>query len=69
MGFFLRMDSPDSLPLGGEVDVVLAHEGETIPVHGIVLRKEIDPRRGIAIGIMDIEPEAEAAYLRVLGVS
>jgi len=68
VGFFLRMRLPDSLPLGAEVDLVLSFEGDTIPLRGIVLRKEIDPRRGIAIGITEIDREAEAAYQRVLGI-
>ena len=68
VGFFLRMRMPDALPLGGEVDLVLTFEGETIPLRGIVLRKEIDPRRGIAIGITEIDRDAEVAYLRLLGI-
>ena len=68
IGFFLRMATPDLLPLGERLRIELSFDGESMAVEGIVLRKEIDPRCGMAVGITEITPEAEQTYRRILGI-
>jgi hypothetical protein len=66
IGFFVHMKLPDLLALEAAVTVRLSHEGESFTVEARVARKEVDPRRGMALRIERFEnPEAEQAYLRL----
>lgn len=69
VGFFMRMQKPDSLALGSLISMQLDHQGRQLTLEGEVVRKEIDPRTGIAVRIAAFADEdAEATYSAILGV-
>ena len=69
VGFFIKMAKPDSLPLGAALSMQLEHQGRLVTFEGEVVRKEIDPRHGMAIRIAAFADEdAEATYSAILGV-
>jgi hypothetical protein len=69
VGFFMRMPKPDSLALGTLISMTLDHQGRQLVLEGEVVRKEIDPRNGIAVRIAAFADEdAEATYSAILGV-
>jgi len=69
-GVFVALEDPDAYPLGVRMDVVLdiAREraggaASAVTARVEVVRKEIDPRRGVALMIVHMTPAAEAVYL------
>jgi hypothetical protein len=69
VGFFIGMSKPDSLALGARLPMQLEHNGRFVVFEGELVRKEIDPRTGIAIRIAAFaDEEAEATYSAILGV-
>jgi hypothetical protein len=69
VGFFMRVPKPDSLALGALISMQLEHQGRLVTIEGEVVRKEIDPRTGMAVRIAAFADEdAEANYSAILGV-
>ena len=68
-GVFLAHDDPDSFALGARMEIAIAGaQGKAIARCELV-RKEIDPRRGIALLIVHMAPAAEEIYGALLGES
>ena len=61
-GLFLKMDAPDSVPLGTRFIVDVTYRGRMFACDIEIARKEIAPRRGIAGKIIALD-EASAAVL------
>ncbi len=66
-GVFLAHDDPDSFALGARLEVAItgAHGKATLRCE--LVRKEIQPRKGIALLIVHMAPAAEATYAALLG--
>ena len=47
-GLFLKLENPDSIPLGTQFVLEVTYRGRTFRCHLEVARKEIQPRRGVA---------------------
>ena len=62
---FVAHDDPDSVALGARIDVTIAGT-QKVAARCEVVRKEIQPRRGLALLIVHMAPAAEAAYLAML---
>ena len=61
-GVFVALDDPDRFPLGHRLDITVTSRGRAAAAAADVVRKEIDPRRGIALLIVHMSPDAEAEY-------
>ncbi len=68
-GLFLSVEKPEAIPLGSVHDATLAYEGEQVALRVEVVRKEIDPRCGVAVLVVHTTPEAAAGLKRLLEVS
>ena len=68
-GLFLSVEKPESIALGSVHDAILAYEGEKVPLRVEVVRKEIEPRCGIAVLVVHTTTEAAAGLKRLLEVS
>jgi hypothetical protein len=66
-GFFVELDEPDGLPLGASLSVAVDRGPIRFDCRVEVVRKEIDPRRGVALRIAHISPVAEEQLKRALG--
>ena len=62
-GVFVDVADPDAYPLGARLDVVISASDGNAAARVDVVRKEIDPRRGIALLIVHMSPAAEEVYL------
>jgi len=67
-GFFVGLDDPDSFALGAAVELRVERGDRAIGCRADVVRKEIEPRRGIAVRISHIAPVAEEELRVMLGV-
>lgn len=65
-GVFVALDDPDRFALGARLDVTIAGRGHIAAGRAEVVRKEIDPRRGIALLIVHMSPAAATAYQAML---
>jgi hypothetical protein len=61
-GVFVALDDPDRFALGARLEITIAWRGGAVTARAEVVRKEIDPRRGIALLIMHMSPAGAAAY-------
>lgn len=61
-GVFVALDDPDRFPLGARLEITITSRGREAAGRTEVVRKEIDPRRGIALLIVHMSPAAAAAY-------
>jgi hypothetical protein len=66
-GLFVGLADPDQLALGARIDVTIEGNGKKASGKAEVVRKEIHPRRGVALLIVHLSPTAEAAYRAMLG--
>ncbi len=68
-GFFVRVDDPDSYALGGvhEAEISLDGNAQRVKCRLEVIRKEIEPRRGVALRIATIDPRNEELLKQLLG--
>ncbi len=66
-GVFLGLDNPDQLALGTRLDVTIEGHGRRAQGKAEVVRKEIQPRRGVALLLVHLSPAAEADYWAMLG--
>lgn len=65
-GVFVALADPDRFPLGHRLDIRVTSRGKAAVGRAEVVRKEIDPRRGIALLIVHMSPADETAYLAML---
>ncbi len=65
-GVFIALDDPDQYPLGARLDVTIKDGGRKAKGKVEVVRKEIDPRRGVALLIVHMSPGAAADYESML---
>jgi hypothetical protein len=66
-GFFVREDDPEKYTLGDIHEVRVSLRGKSITCRMEVFRKEIEPRRGVALRIAFIDPKNEEALKALLG--
>lgn len=65
-GLFVAVDDPDSLSLGHIFDIEV-HRGErSFTCRTEIVRKEIHPRRGVALRIIQLTPVAEETLKAIL---
>jgi hypothetical protein len=65
-GIFVAQDDPDGVALGARMEIVIVGASGRAAARCEVIRKEIQPRRGIALLIVHMTPAAEAAYHAML---
>lgn len=66
-GVFVALDDPDSVALGARMDIVIVGANARASARCELVRKEIQPRRGVALMIMHMTPADEQAYRTILG--
>ncbi len=66
-GVFVALDDPDRFALGAKLEVTIRGRGKSAAGRIEVVRKEIDPRRGIVLLIVHMSPAAAADYAALLG--
>ena len=66
-GFFVREEDPERYTLGDIHEVRISLRGKSATCRLEVFRKEIEPRRGVALRIAFIDPLNEEALKALLG--
>jgi hypothetical protein len=66
-GVFIALDEPDAFALGTRWEIAIAGAGGRAVARVELVRKEIQPRRGVALLIVHMAPAAEATYRTLLG--
>ena len=66
-GFFVRVDDPEAYILGEVHEAAITLADRTVKCRLEVIRKEIEPRRGVALRISFIDPRNEELLKQVLG--
>ena len=64
---FVALDDPDGHPLGGRLAITIEGHGRRAAARAEVVRKEIQPRRGVALLLVHLAPAAEVDYRAMLG--
>lgn len=65
---FVELPDPDTLPLGVPTEAVLISATGRALARVDVIRKEIAPRRGVALLIVHLSPTDEATWAEMIGV-
>jgi len=65
--FFVHVDDPEIYRLGDVYDASIEQSGRAAKARLEVIRKEIDPRKGVALRIAHIAPDGESALREILG--
>ena len=65
-GVFVAHDDPDAFALGAKLEVAIAGAQGKAAMRCEVVRKEIQPRQGIALLIVSMSPAAETVYVALL---
>lgn len=65
-GVFVALDDPDRFALGAKLDITISSREHAAYGRTEVVRKEIDPRRGIALLIVHMSPADAAIYQAML---
>jgi hypothetical protein len=65
-GLFVGLDDPDQLALGARLEVTIEGHRRRAVARAEVVRKEIHPRRGAALLLVHLSPQAEADYRAML---
>jgi hypothetical protein len=65
-GVFVALADPDRFPLGGRLEITITGRGRQASGRAEVVRKEIDPRRGVALLIVHMAPAETDAYEAML---
>jgi hypothetical protein len=66
-GVFVALDDPDRLALGARLEVTIRSRDRRATGRVEVVRKEIDPRRGVALLIVHMSPADAEQYQAMLG--
>jgi hypothetical protein len=64
--FFVPVADPEQFRLGDVFDARVQHEGRSARCRLEVIRKQIEPRSGIALRLAHIDPENEDALRAIL---
>ncbi|MCE9576858.1 MAG: hypothetical protein K8W52_27175 [Deltaproteobacteria bacterium] len=64
---FIEQADPDALALGARLEIVIVGAGGRAPARVEVVRKEIHPRRGVALLLVHLAPDALATYRGLRG--
>ncbi len=64
---FIEQDDPDALALGARLEIVIVGASGRAAARVEVVRKEIQPRRGVALLLVHLAPAAEAIYRTLRG--
>lgn len=64
---FVELPDPDALPLGVPTEAVLFGPGRRALARVDVIRKEIAPRRGVALLIVHLAPADESWWAEMIG--
>jgi hypothetical protein len=64
---FVELPDPDILPLGVPTDAILIGPDRRALARVEVIRKEIAPRRGVALFIVHLAPDDEEAWSAMIG--
>jgi hypothetical protein len=64
---FIEQADPDALALGARLEIVIVGAGGRAPARVEVVRKEIQPRRGVVLLLVHLAPAAEASYRAMRG--
>jgi hypothetical protein len=65
-GFFVAIDNPEVFLLGDTFDVAVTYHEVRFTCRVEVVRKEIRPRRGVALRTVHLAPAAEESLARIL---
>jgi len=65
-GVFIALEDPDRFALGTKLDITISVGKRRVKGKVEVVRKEIDPRRGVALLIVHMSPSAAADYQAML---
>jgi len=68
-GFFVGVVDPETFSLGAAHEVSVERGDRQIDCRIEVVRKEIDPRRGVALRIAHISPVAEETLKTMIGTT
>ncbi len=68
LSFFAEMPNPDSVTLGLETAAEMRYRGRMIRVTIRVVRKELEPRRGAVLQVVDTDPTVREALRELLAV-
>lgn len=66
--FFVVAADPDGFRLGDVLEASIEDGGRSVVCRLEIIRKEIDPRRGVALRLVTIDPANEAMLRELLGV-
>jgi hypothetical protein len=66
-GFFVRVEDPEAYHLGDVHEAEIGLAGKITRCRLEVIRKEIEPRRGVALRISFIDPRNEEMLKQILG--
>lgn len=66
-GFFVPVDDPETYTLCDVHEALISLEGKAARCRLEVFRKEIEPRRGVALRISFIDPRNEEMLKQILG--
>jgi hypothetical protein len=65
-GLFAEVDDPDAFVLGDVFEIAVSRDTLALDCRVEVVRKEIHPRRGVALRIVYYTPVAEETYKKIL---
>lgn len=65
--FFVHVDRPDAYGLGDILDARIERAGHQVVARLEVIRKEIDPRTGVALRIVSVPGDGERVLREILG--
>ncbi len=68
-GFFLQVHDPESMELGKSHPATLTYQSDRLELSIEVVRKEIDPRRGIAVRVVAASRDTDEALRKMLTVA
>jgi hypothetical protein len=66
--FFAQLPDPDAVALGSEHAADLSYRGKSARVRAVAVRKELEPRTGIAFRISATDPSDLRAFHDLLGI-
>jgi hypothetical protein len=67
--FFIVLDNPDQYALGESREATVTRGEGRVHCRLEVIRKEIQPRRGVALRILHIDPRNEQSLKTILGIT
>ena len=67
-GFFLEVHDPETMALGKSHPATLAYKEQRLHISIEIVRKEIDPRRGVAVRIVSATRDTDEELRKLLAV-